>query len=87
MLLSVPLTAADARAVRAATDYMLSIQEADGSVACAMDEVPGHCGFQGQRGEENSLVHWCHGAPGVVFLFVKAWEKLREEKYREAALR
>lgn len=33
------------------------------------------------------LVHWCHGAPGFLFLFAKAYEFFREDAYlREARL-
>ena len=35
---------------------------------------------------EEELVHWCHGAPGTVYLLARAWLTWREEKYL-AALR
>ena len=44
--------------VRGAVDFMLGLQQVNGNVAPAMDEV----GHQRRKGEE--LVHWCHGAPG-----------------------
>lgn len=37
----------------------------------------------GHLGSE--LVHWCHGAPGFVFFFGKAFEVYQEEKYKKAA--
>ena len=39
-----------------------------------------------QRRPEDELVHWCHGAPGTVYLLARAWLTWREEKYL-AALR
>ncbi|KAK3741810.1 hypothetical protein QZH41_010444 [Actinostola sp. cb2023] len=35
----------------------------------------------------NELVHWCHGAPGVVYMMVKAYLTWKDEKYLNAALR
>ena len=32
-------------------------------------------------------VHWCHGAPGMVFVFASAYETLGDIKYRDIALR
>ena len=50
-----------------------------------MDEVPSHTGRA--RLAEHELVHWCHGAPGTIYLFAKAWLALKDEKYKLAALR
>ena len=50
-----------------------------------MDEVPSHTGRA--RLAEHELVHWCHGAPGMIYLFAKAWLALKDEKYKLAALR
>ncbi|KFM78794.1 LanC-like protein 2, partial [Stegodyphus mimosarum] len=33
----------------------------------------------------DKLVHWCHGAPGVVHLLLLAYETFKEEKYLEAS--
>merc|ERR1712012_143191 len=48
-----------------------------------MDEAPPYP----QRQAEHDLVHWCHGAPGVVYLFAKAYLVLNDVKYLDAALR
>lgn len=29
----------------------------------------------------NILVHWCHGAPGAIYLLIKAYIIFKEEKY------
>ena len=64
-------------------NYLLSIQTPTGNFPCAMDEAPP---FQ-QRLEEDELVHWCHGAPGAVFLFAKSYQIWNEQKYFSAAMR
>ena len=61
------------------------MQSGDGNIPCAMDEVPSHSGRA--RLAEHELVHWCHGAPGMIYLFVKAWLALKDDKYKQAALR
>ena len=40
-----------------------------------------------RRDDHNELVHWCHGAPGVLYLLVKAYLVLKDERYLQAALR
>lgn len=30
---------------------------------------------------EKRLVHWCHGAPGAIYLFAKAYLLFKEDKY------
>ena len=62
------------------------VQSADGNIPCAMDEVPSHSGGRARLAEQE-LVHWCHGAPGTIYLFAKAWLVLKDEKYKQAALR
>eukprot|EP00397_Hematodinium_sp_SG-2012_P061478 GEMP01081482.1.p1 GENE.GEMP01081482.1~~GEMP01081482.1.p1 ORF type:complete len:169 (+),score=22.89 GEMP01081482.1:542-1048(+) len=32
------------------------------------------------------LIHFCHGAPGAVFLYAKAFEVLKKQEYLETAL-
>lgn len=37
-----------------------------------------------QHGVVNMLVHWCHGAPGAVYLFAKAYILFGEQKYLDS---
>ena len=37
--------------------------------------------------QDNELVHWCHGAPGVVFLLAKAYLTWKDDQYLHAAKR
>ena len=63
-------------------DYLVSIQLPDGNFPCAMDEL----GDQG-RAEEDLLVHWCHGAPGTVYLLARAHLLWGGDKYLASAHR
>lgn len=65
----------DEKDVKASVDYLLSLQDTEGNFPTAMDEL-------GQK--RNELVHWCHGAGGVVYLLAKAYLMWNEPKYLEA---
>ncbi len=39
------------------------------------------------RKEEDQLVHWCHGAAGVVYLFARAYIVFGGDKYLAAAVK
>jgi len=48
-----------------------------------MDEVgPGRA-----RAEKDMLVHWCHGAPGAIYMLAKAFLHYKDVKYLEACKR
>ena len=64
--------------IRQAVDYVLSCEMPNGNYP----PVPGE-----DRGHEDELVHWCHGAPGVVYLFAKAYLTWNDDKYLQAAKR
>ncbi|CAH0551293.1 unnamed protein product [Brassicogethes aeneus] len=64
--------------VRNCVDYVLGMQTLEGNFPAATDEVG--------MGRENSglgsdLVHWCHGAPGVVYMMAKAYLTFNDIKY------
>lgn len=45
------------------------------------------CNYPSSIGSQTDrLVHWCHGAPGVVHLLIKAYTVYREQSYLESAL-
>ncbi|XP_023238201.1 lanC-like protein 3 [Centruroides sculpturatus] len=67
--------------IKGAVDFMLNLQTANGNFPCAMDEVT-H-----PRPEREELVHWCHGAPGVIYLMAKAFLIWKEDKYLKSCLR
>lgn len=70
-----------AQDVRQAVDWLLSLQQPNGNFAPALDEV------SNPRPEKEELVHWCHGAPGIVYLFAKAYLIWRDERYLQACLK
>jgi lantibiotic modifying enzyme len=74
-LLSVPgylaTNPAHARDIKTSVDYLLSLQDHQGNFPCASDEI----------GEQSELVHWCHGAAGMIYLMAKAYLVWHERKY------
>lgn len=66
------------RDIRTSVDFVLSCEEESGNYP----PVPGEA-----RDDWNQLIHWCHGAPGVVYLLAKAYTIWHDEKYLLAALR
>lgn len=79
VLLSVPgYTEAhpkESKYIQESVDYLLNLQDSEGNFPCATDEI--------KRGR-NDLVHWCHGAPGVIYMLAKAYLKWNDEKYLKA---
>ena len=68
----------DAKDIKLATDYIVSLQDEDGNFPTATDDV------NLQRYE---LVHWCHGAGGIAFLLAKAYVTWGDRKYLEALIK
>ena len=64
--------------IKQSVDYMLQFEDQNYNYP----PVPGE-----KRDDWNELVHWCHGAPGVVYLFAKAFLVWKDEKYLQAILR
>ena len=54
-------------------EFMLQQLSPDGNTARAL-------------GEQKQLVHWCHGAPGLVSLYCKAYEVTGERRFLSAAV-
>ncbi|XP_060589848.1 lanC-like protein 3 [Ruditapes philippinarum] len=69
------------KTVRAGVDFMLSLEQENFNYPPAMDEVKRH------RPDKEELVHWCHGAPGVVYMLARAYKVWNDNKYLEACLR
>ncbi|RWS12311.1 lanC-like protein 3 [Dinothrombium tinctorium] len=86
VLLQIPnfarLTPEIERDIKTTIDFLLSLQTPSGNFPCAMDELGDRA-----RPEEDELVHWCHGAPGVVWLMAKAYLVWKEEKYLNSCVR
>lgn len=69
--------------VRGAVDFLLRIEQPNCNYAPAMDEV----NMGQKRPESEELVHWCHGAPGVIYTFARAYKMWKDEKYLKACIR
>ncbi|KAH7725575.1 Lanthionine synthetase C-like protein [Aphelenchoides avenae] len=66
--------------VKETVDWLVSIQQRNGNIAPDVEST-------GQELGENELVHWCHGAPGVILLFMSAYIVFEQPAYLEAARR
>lgn len=67
----------DAKDIKASVDYLLSLQDQEGNFPCTTHEI----------GQPNELIHWCHGAGGIIFLMAKAYVHWNENKYLESCER
>ncbi|XP_005108704.1 lanC-like protein 3 isoform X2 [Aplysia californica] len=70
-----------ARDIKRSVDWLLSLQQPNGNFVPATDEL-----LQ-PRPEGEELVHWCHGAPGLIYLFAKAYKVWGEERYLQACVK
>jgi len=52
--------------IRGAVDWLITIQTTEGNFPCAMGDL------KDPRHHSEELVHWCHGAPGTVYLLIRA---------------
>ncbi|KAK7480694.1 hypothetical protein BaRGS_00028062 [Batillaria attramentaria] len=63
-------------------NFLLETQTEEFNFPPSMDEVLGLF----HRPPEDELVHWCHGAPGVIHLMAKAYKKYGDDKYLQACI-
>lgn len=84
MILESPLFAGDTsqlnekqKLIKTCTDMYLQTQSIDGNFPCVLEDI---------GKPEHKLVHWCHGAPGSVYLFAKAYLIFKEQKYLNAVI-
>lgn len=86
MLMSVPkyleTHPEESKLVRDSVDFLLEVQTESGNFPCALDEIQ-----SGERSERDELVHWCHGAPGVVYTLAKAFVIWKDPKYLRACIK
>uniref|UniRef100_A0A1Q3FAC3 LanC-like protein 3 homolog n=1 Tax=Culex tarsalis TaxID=7177 RepID=A0A1Q3FAC3_CULTA len=67
-------------AVRATVNSLLSLQDAEGNFPVTLQDYL-------QRSRDELLVHWCHGAPGIVYLMAKAYLLFKDPKYLQSCVR
>ncbi|XP_058819957.1 lanC-like protein 3 homolog [Topomyia yanbarensis] len=84
MLLESPLqgnlNSNEMAAVRATINSLLSLQDAEGNFPVTLQDYL-------QRTRDETLVHWCHGAPGIVYLMAKAYIVFKDQKYLQSCVR
>ncbi|XP_068212610.1 lanC-like protein 2 isoform X2 [Palaemon carinicauda] len=59
--------------IKPTVDYVCTLQFSSGNMPSSLNN------------ETDRLVHWCHGAPGAVFLLAKAYQVFGDESYLEHA--
>lgn len=64
--------------IKATTEFVLSLQTDDGNFPCCMEEL---------SLSDHKLVHWCHGAPGTIYLMARAYLVYKEDKYLNACIK
>ncbi|XP_016952104.1 lanC-like protein 3 homolog [Drosophila biarmipes] len=72
---TIPISApaAELRDIKRSIDFFLELQDSDGNFPVALEDL--------RSGRDKRLVHWCHGAPGAVYVLAKAYLIFKEEKY------
>ncbi|XP_038211110.1 lanC-like protein 3 [Zerene cesonia] len=82
MLLSVPgyleHNKSAAQDIRATIDFIVALQTSEGNWPCCMEEV---------ELSDHKLVHWCHGAPGTIYLIAKAFVIFKDHKYLDSCIK
>lgn len=61
--------------VRPTLDYMIGLKFPSGNYPSSLES-----------GDKDKLIHWCHGAPGVVYSFIFAYRVFNDEKYLQCAV-
>lgn len=64
--------------IKTTIDYLLSLQTDDGNWPCCMEEI---------SLSDHKLVHWCHGAPGTIYLMAKAFLVYKDQKYLNSCIK
>ncbi|KAH8415300.1 hypothetical protein KR222_002097 [Zaprionus bogoriensis] len=72
---TVPISApaAELRDIKRSIDFFLELQDSEGNFPVALEDL--------RSGRDKRLVHWCHGAPGAVYVMAKAYLIFKEDKY------
>lgn len=71
--------------VRTCVDYLLNLQTTTGNFPCSMDEINR---FERSLGDnDDELIHWCHGAPGVIYMLAAAYLRWKDQRYLDSCKR
>lgn len=74
-LLQNELSKKDLKDVKETIDQILLLQDDTGNFPSKFEKSDAH------------LVHWCHGAPGIIYLMAKAYKIFGDRKYLESCLK
>lgn len=77
-MLETPLSSDKMQLVKASIDVFLQMQTPEGNFPCTLEDT---------AKSEHKLIHWCHGASGVIYLFAKAYIVFKEQKYLDSCLK
>ncbi|XP_029668202.1 lanC-like protein 3 homolog [Formica exsecta] len=69
---------------RTCVDYLFSLQMTSGNFPCAMDEI--NRSEQARKDSDDELVHWCHGAPGVIYMMAAAYLRWKDQRYLNSCI-
>lgn len=64
--------------IKKSIDIFVRLQDDEGNFPVTLESIKPHR-------KEKRLVHWCHGAPGAIYLLIKAYLIFREDQYLVAA--
>lgn len=64
--------------IKTSIEKFVQLQDDEGNFPVTLESVKPHR-------KDKRLVHWCHGAPGAIYMLVKAYLIFREEHYLVAA--
>ncbi|XP_050352642.1 lanC-like protein 3 homolog [Nymphalis io] len=82
MLISVPgyleFNTSAAHDIKETVHFMSSLQTDGGNWPCFMEEI----GLS-----DHKLIHWCHGAPGIIYLVAKAYLVFKDQKFLNACIK
>jgi len=68
-------------------DYLLTLQTTTGNFPCVMDEISRSGRSLTTKESDDELVHWCHGAPGVIYLMAAAFLRWKDKRYLNSCKR
>ncbi|XP_052866865.1 lanC-like protein 3 homolog [Anopheles cruzii] len=84
MLLESPLqqnlSSVEMSLVKNTVDGLLGLQDSEGNFPTTLQDCV-------RRTRSEPLVHWCHGAAGVVYLMAKAYLVFQEQRYLQSCIR
>ncbi|KAL5289061.1 LANCL3.2 family protein [Megaselia abdita] len=67
----------DYKDIKQSVDFFVSLQDEEGNFPTALEDI--------RTRREKRLIHWCHGAPGAVFLLIKSFNIFKDQKYLKSA--